>query len=257
MFEGIEVRTAVVDGNPWWVLADVTRALGLGNTSAVASRLDDDEKGVTQIDTPGGMQTVGIVNEPGLYSVVLRSDKPEAKRFKRWITHEVIPSIRKTGSYSPALDLTSPEGVLALAEKFTETARALVAATGRAEIAEEFKAAIEVADGLTPREFHKHYLSDLGERAFFQLLYTRGLLIDQRGMRVDANGKPKAGKQHGHPGFRGKAFFYLHPTVNRDGNRFENTRVRPGAPELALVEFFTARGYSANTNSDNALEAIA
>lgn len=98
-----EVRTTVIDGEPWFVAADVCRALELSNSRMAISRLDDDEKGVSSTDTLGGKQEMQIVNEPGLYSLVLGSRKPEAKAFKRWITHEVIPAIRKTGSYQKPL----------------------------------------------------------------------------------------------------------------------------------------------------------
>lgn len=87
------------NGEPWFVLSEVCKKLGIGNTSDAASRLDEDEKGVAAIDTPGGRQQLRIINESGLYSIILRSTKPEAKRFKKWITSEVLPSIRKTGGY--------------------------------------------------------------------------------------------------------------------------------------------------------------
>ena len=94
-----QVRTVTKDGEPWFVAADVCRALEVDPTAT--RRLDDDEKNTLRL-TQGtsGNPNVTIVNEPGLYSLVLGSRKPEAKNFKRWITHEVIPSIRKTGSYS-------------------------------------------------------------------------------------------------------------------------------------------------------------
>ncbi len=94
-----EVRTMMRDGEPWFVAADVCRALDIKNNRDAVERLDDDEKGVVSTDTPGGVQSVTIINEPGLYALVLGSRKPEAKAFKRWITHEVIPSIRKNGAY--------------------------------------------------------------------------------------------------------------------------------------------------------------
>lgn len=84
----------VRNNEPWFVAADVCRALELSDTNMSLKRLDDDEKGTSSIGTPGGEQEVSIVNEPGLYSLVLGSRKPEAKAFKRWITHEVIPAIR-------------------------------------------------------------------------------------------------------------------------------------------------------------------
>lgn len=87
------------DSQPWWVAKDVCDVLEITNSRDALKRLDDDEKGVGNTDTLGGVQSVQIVNEPGLYSLVLRSTKPEAKAFKRWITHEIIPAIRTTGSY--------------------------------------------------------------------------------------------------------------------------------------------------------------
>jgi prophage antirepressor-like protein len=87
-------------GQPWFVAADVCAALELPETHKAIARLDDDEKGRNSIPTLGGQQEMSVVNESGLYNLVLGSRKPEAKRFKRWITHEVLPSIRKTGSYT-------------------------------------------------------------------------------------------------------------------------------------------------------------
>lgn len=94
-----KIRTLTIDGEPWFVAADVCRALEIGNPSMAVERLDDDEKGISTIDTLGGKQRMTIINEPGLYSLVLSSRKPEAKVFRRWITHEVIPAIRKYGGY--------------------------------------------------------------------------------------------------------------------------------------------------------------
>ena len=92
-----EVRTIVKDNEPWFVAADVCRALELDRTAT--RRLDDDEKDVHSTHTLGGDQEITIINEPGLYALVLGSRKPEAKAFKRWITHEVVPAIRKNGAY--------------------------------------------------------------------------------------------------------------------------------------------------------------
>lgn len=99
-FSGSEVRTVLVNGEPWWVLKDVCTVLELSSPHKVAERLEDDEKGRSLIPTLGGEQESTIVNESGLYSVILRSDKPQAKPFRRWVTAEVLPSIRKTGSYA-------------------------------------------------------------------------------------------------------------------------------------------------------------
>lgn len=94
-----EIRTVVINGEPWFVAADVCRALEISNSRDAVQRLDEDEKGVVLTDTLGGQQSMTAINEPGLYVLVLGSRKPESKEFKRWITHDVIPTIRKTGGY--------------------------------------------------------------------------------------------------------------------------------------------------------------
>lgn len=101
-FSGTDIRVVTKDGQPWWVAKDVCDVLEIKNSRDALGRLDEDEKGVASTDTLGGTQQVQVVNESGLYSLVLSSRKPEAKQFKRWITHEVIPAIRKTGTYSIA-----------------------------------------------------------------------------------------------------------------------------------------------------------
>lgn len=96
-YQNNQIRILKINNEPWWILTDVCKVLELSNPSRVAERLDDDERSNFEL----GRQGKGIIiNESGLYSVILRSDKPQAKQFKRWVTHEVLPSIRQTGSYS-------------------------------------------------------------------------------------------------------------------------------------------------------------
>jgi hypothetical protein len=110
-FEGRQVRVITDDhGMPWFVAADVCAVLGVGNSRQALTRLDDDEKGVFSIDTLGGTQSMTTVNEPGLFALVLGSRKPEARRFKRWVTHEVLPTIRRTGRY--AIGAVTPQTLL-------------------------------------------------------------------------------------------------------------------------------------------------
>lgn len=108
------IRALSVDGEPWFVAKDVCVALAIKNSRDALARLDDDEKGVALTDTPGGEQRVQTVNEAGLYTLVLSSRKPEAHAFKRWVTHEVLPAIRRTGGYMVARDET-PEQTMARA----------------------------------------------------------------------------------------------------------------------------------------------
>jgi len=98
-FEEQAVRVLMRDGEPWFVAADVCRVLDLGNTAQAVSRLDDDEKGIITADTLGGAQKTTIIAESGLYALVLTSRKEAARRFRKWITAEVLPAIRRTGRY--------------------------------------------------------------------------------------------------------------------------------------------------------------
>lgn len=100
-FESHGVRIVLsADGEPWFVAADIAAALDYPAAKDMTRFIDEDEKGRHIVPTPGGNQEMLVINESGLYSAILKSRKPEAKRFKRWVTHEVLPSIRKTGSYT-------------------------------------------------------------------------------------------------------------------------------------------------------------
>lgn len=99
IYQEEEVRTVLINGEPHFIANDLCAVLDIRNPRDAVATLDDDEKGVVTTDTLGGNQQMTCVTEAGMYSLVLRSRKPEAKAFKRWLTHEVLPSIRKTGSY--------------------------------------------------------------------------------------------------------------------------------------------------------------
>lgn len=116
-FKANEVRVVVIDDQPWFAANDVCNILDIKNQRDAISGLDDDEKGVATTDTLGGRQEINIINESGLYSLIFRSRKSEAKRFKKWVTSEVLPSIRKTGSYSQQLNKQLIKGLAAAAVK--------------------------------------------------------------------------------------------------------------------------------------------
>ena len=112
------VRTVELDGEPWLVGKDVAAALGYKNPQeAIRTHVDDEDKGVSEILTPGGKQSVPIINESGLYSLVLSSKLPTARKFRRWVTSEVLPSIRKTGGYIAGQKELSPAELMAKALK--------------------------------------------------------------------------------------------------------------------------------------------
>ncbi|UAJ78358.1 Bro-N domain-containing protein [Leifsonia sp. ZF2019] len=257
-FEDVSVRTVIIDGEPWWVAADVTNALRISNGRQATGRLDQD--GVCQtdiIDALGRRQSVTIINESALYELVIRSDKPEAARFRRWITHDVLPSIRKTGTYT-----TVQKSPMEIIREQHESIGILLdeneSLTVRAVQAEATIDIIEGSEGLSVREFHKQYFSETSERDFNDLLYRKRLLIDQRGTRGrDAHGRLKNGKEHRHPTWIGKPYFYLDPTVDREtGERHYQTKVRPGTPEVDLIRFLEGAGLRANRNIDRALKAV-
>ena len=150
-------------GEPLFVLKDVCNALGITNTRNVSARLDEDMKGVCPVDTLGGTQQLTVINEPGLYEVIIRSDKPEAKAFRRWVTSEVLPSIRKHGMYATPATIeemiANPDIIIQLATTLKEERAARAKAEAEVEAQRPVAAlgkAIETAEGdLTPSAFGK------------------------------------------------------------------------------------------------------
>ena len=98
-FDDAPVRVVMIAGDPWFIANDLCRVLEIRNARDAMSRLDEDEKGVTTSDTLGGIQEMNVVSESGMYALVLGSRKPEARRFRKWVTSEVLPSLRRTGQY--------------------------------------------------------------------------------------------------------------------------------------------------------------
>lgn len=114
IFQENPVRTILIEAEPWFVGVDVAIALGYSNPrDALLKHVDEEDKGVAKCDTPGGIQEMTIINEPGVYSLTFSSQLESAKQFKRWVTHEVLPSIRKQGYYTA---LTPEDTIKALAK---------------------------------------------------------------------------------------------------------------------------------------------
>lgn len=118
LFQSVEfgqVRTVIKNGDIWFIAKDICDCLDVKNVSDALSRIDEDEKGIVLTDTQGGKQEMATINESGLYSLILSSRKAEAKKFKKWITSEVIPSIRKTGGYIIEKEEDTPAEIMARA----------------------------------------------------------------------------------------------------------------------------------------------
>ena len=170
------VRVVDVNGEPWFVAKDVCECLELGNPRTSIALLDEDEKGVHTMDTPGGQQEMSIVSEAGLYSLILRSRKPEAKAFKRWITHEVLPSIRRTGQYGGYALPRVPQS-------FPDALRMI------ADIEEEKQLALE------QRDYYKRTKAEIGNRREATAMATASAAIRQRDALADKLGEGKHYKQ--------------------------------------------------------------
>lgn len=171
-----QVRVVDVNGEPWFVAKDVCECLDIGNSRDAVAALDEDEKGVDSIDTPGGAQEMSIISEAGLYSLILRSRKPEAKAFKRWITHEVLPSIRRAGSYGqwnlPRVPKSFPDALRMIAD-----------------IEEEKQLALE------QRDYYKRTKAEIGNRREATAMATASAAVRQRDALADQLGEGKHYKQ--------------------------------------------------------------
>lgn len=191
-YNGNEVRTIQKDGEPWWVLKDVCGILGISKYRDTASRLDEDERGSVRVDTPGGEQEMTVVNESGLYNVILRSDKPEAKPFRKWVTSEVLPSIRKHGAYMTPQKieevLLNPDTIIKLAtelkaeqekrvalESKVEQDKPLVAFANSVSVAKTSILVGELAKLL------KQNGVDMGQNRLFAWMRESGYLISRKG----------------------------------------------------------------------------
>ena len=181
-YEGRQVRTMVLDGEPWWVLKDVCDVLGLSNPTIVADRLDEDERSKFDLGRQG---ETNIINESGLYNVIVRSDKLEAKAFKRWITHEVLPSIRKHGAYMTdsvvEMALQDPDTMIRLLVNLKGEREKRVAAEQalrlQAPKVEFFDAVASSKDAIPIGHAAKVLNMGIGRNRLFEHLRQRGVLM--------------------------------------------------------------------------------
>ena len=159
-----KVREITIDGEPWFVGKDVASCLGYTNSrKTIADHVDDEDKGVTKCDTLGGSQEVTVINESGMYALIFGSKLDSAKRFKRWVTHDVLPSIRKTGLYSVSTE-TMMEKINNLENMVAELAKSLSAPR-------ESVQASQVAYMLQSKGI------DIGRNNFIKFLRDNGYMI--------------------------------------------------------------------------------
>lgn len=187
-----DVRALELNGAPWFVGKDVAEALGYGAgkslANAVSKHVDEEDKGVTEMMTPGGVQKVIIINESGLYSLVLSSKLPSAKKFKHWVTSEVLPTIRRHGAYMTAEALekaiTEPDFLIRLATQLKEEKAKRLEAERKIEADRPkvtFANAVNVSKdgmllGMLAKLLHQNGV-DIGQKRLFQWMRDKGYLM--------------------------------------------------------------------------------
>nr|DAS19663.1 MAG TPA: repressor domain protein [Caudoviricetes sp.] len=175
------VRVLEQNGEPWFVAKDVCECLDIKNTTDALKRLDDDERARFNLGRQGN---TNIVNEYGLYNLVLSSRKPEAKEFKRWITHEVIPSIRKYGSFNMAIPRTLPDALTAYAheiEAHQKTQALLEAQRPKVLFADSVAAShTSILIGELAKLLHQNGVKDMGQKRLFAWMREHGYLISRK-----------------------------------------------------------------------------
>lgn len=199
-YESSEIRTVQVNGEPWFVLADVCKVLELSSPHKVADRLENDERNQIPVtDSLGRYQNTAIINESGLYTVILRSDKPQAKPFRKWVTSEVLPSIRKHGAYmtDQALEkaLTNPDFLIQLATQLKteqeQRRRLETTVAAQSKQMEQDKPKVLFADSVAASsssiligelaKLIKQNGVDMGQRRLFAWMRENGYLIKRCG----------------------------------------------------------------------------
>lgn len=188
-FHGQDVRTVIINNEPYFVGKDVAEILGYTNPrQALKNHVDEDDKGVSKCDTPGGKQDLVIINESGLYSLILSSKLPQAKEFKRWVTSEVLPTIRKNGMYATDELLDNPDFAIAALQKLKEEREAKKQLEAQIEADRPkviFSDAVSASHtSILVGEFAKIMRqngADMGQNRMFAWLRENGYLISRKG----------------------------------------------------------------------------
>lgn len=216
-----EIRTVEVNGEPWLVGKDVARALGYKDaTKAARERVDAEDRGVAKMDTPSGQQEMTIINESGVYSLVLGSKLPGAKKFKRWVTSEVLPSIRKKGMYLLPKDY--PSALRALAD--SEEQRMALEASNATLAAENERQAQVIAEFEPIRQYVDIILESPDALATSQIAADYGMSAQQlnkilrdEGVQHKVNGQWLLYKKHMNKGYtKSKTFQFTHSDGRAD-----------------------------------------
>lgn len=263
------IRHVDPDGSEWWSARDLMPLMGYDQWRRFAgaverARVSAEAQGQiveNHFAAAGKMVKIGSsatreaadyrLTRFACYLVAMNGDprKPEVAAAQAYFAVRT-----REAETTPAKELTGPE---LMAKALVEAQATLHRAEQRANQAETTVHAIEASNGITLRQFHKHYFSDVPERMFFEKLYSLGLLIDQRRHHRNDRGEWRSGPEHRHPSWRGKPYIYLHGSLDSDGVRRESPRVRPGRPEHDLARLLASKGLPLNPTSDARKEITA
>lgn len=245
-FKQNEVRTILKDGEPWFVAKDVADILGFRDPYTATRNLDEDEKLLHTLCVSGQNRQTTLVNEPGLYSLILRSNKPEAKEFKRWITHEVIPSIRKHGAYMTPETLektiSDPDFLIGLLTNLKEEkAKRAQAEQERNQVIEQQRADLPytsfgkvvsnstgaISIGAFAKMLYDKHGINIGRNKLFAWLRSHGYLIS-------------GGREHNNPKqiYLEQGLFVVKPTVvsRTEGDVEKLTPLITGKGQIRIAE---------------------
>lgn len=239
-YKSSQVRTVEINNEPWFVLKDVCAVLDLGSAHKVSERLDEDERNhIPLTDSLGRKQETTIINESGLYNVILRSDKPEAKPFRKWVTSEVLPSIRKTGSY--ALPKDYPAALRALADAEEQKLRLLAENQQQAQV---------IADFEPIRQYVDTILESKGAMATSQIAADYGLtaqklnkILHEGGVQRNVNGQWLLYAKYMGKGYTKSKTIQIMRSDGRPDSIMQTQWTQKG--RLMIHEILTARGIEA------------
>lgn len=239
-YKSFQVRTVEINNEPWFVLKDVCTVLGISNHKMTAQRLDMDEVSQTYLtDSLGRKQETTIINESGLYHVILRSDKHEAKPFRKWVTSEVLPSIRKTGGY--ALPKDYPAALRALADAEEQKLRLLAENQQQAQV---------IADFEPIRQYVDTILESKGAMATSQIAADYGLtaqklnkILHEGGVQRNVNGQWLLYAKYMGRGYTKSKTIQITRSDGRPDSIMQTQWTQKG--RLMIHEILTARGIEA------------